>query len=545
MSDVPWLLMVVLAPGLGMLLMAYRAAAVMPWLWLGSVPALAVSLFPVPALELGWFWPDAGLSVEEPLARAWLGFCALLWGCATRYAATGMDHDPHRLRFWFFWTAVLTGNYLLVMAQDVITFYAAFTLLSLSAYALIIHQGGPGPAKAGRLYLELAVLGEIFISVGLLLRVLEAGGTLALDALLEQPIAPWTAVLLFAGFGLKAGFWPLHIWLPRAHPVAPAAASAVLSGALIKAGLLGIWRFLPSEDALMQDWAGLLLAVGFVGVFFGTVVGLVQNRAKVVLAYSSVSQMGFLLVILGLTWQVKPVAVGLLTAYVVHHGLSKGALFLGAGLALHGRLTRAYWLVLWLPALALAGLPLTSGGAVKSALKSGLQASPHGGWLFLLILGGLGTLLLVFRALWLMRPDTTVAEPESPPAGQAWPLVLLCLMPAVVPLIWPQMRELLLDSLYPGAAWSSLWPLLVAGGLGMVVTRYRRGLDPYLNRIAHPVLLLRLRRLVDAHRHPDPWAPTSTWRHWERFIGHALTLPTVRGSAWLLLLLALLGWLTY
>ncbi len=541
MIEMPWLLLAALAPGLGLLAMLRRPHPVMNWLWLGCLPALAVSLWPVPAFEFARLWPDASLALENPLDRAWMSFSAVLWGCATRYAATGMDHDPHRLRFWFFWTAVMIGNFLLVMAQDVITFYAAFTLLSLSAYALIIHQGGPGPAHAGRLYLELAVLGEIFISVGLLLRVLEANGTLTLAGLHQVPIAPWTAVLLFAGFGIKAGFWPLHVWLPQAHPVAPAAASAVLSGALIKAGLLGLSRFLPAQDPLMQDWAGALLAVGFVGIFFGSFLGLVQTRAKVVLAYSSVSQMGFMVVVLALIWENGAAATALLTYYVVHHGLAKGALFLGAGMALHGQLSRSCWILLFVPALALAGLPLTSGAAVKSALKSALQASPHEGLLLALLLGALGTMLLLFRALWLMRPDGSQASPR----GQSLPLLLLCSLPVALSWAWDDFRTLIWDSLGADASWSLAWPILLAAGLAAVVVAYRQQVAPWLERLAHPVLLMRLKRLITAHQHGDGPAPRGRWRQWERFIDHALTLPAVRGSAWILLALALLGWWTY
>ncbi|WP_304639480.1 complex I subunit 5 family protein [Pseudomonas sp.] len=545
MTDYPWLLLVILAPGLGLLLMLRRPYPVMNWVWLGCLPALAVSLWPVAPVEFARLWPDAALAVDDPWNRAWLGFTSLLWACATRYAAAGMDHDPHRLRFWFFWTAVMTGNFLLILAQDVITFYTAFTLLSLSAYALIIHQGGPGPRHAGRLYLELAVLGEIFISVGLLLRVLEANGSLAMAGLQEFPISPWTAVLLFAGFGIKAGFWPLHVWLPRAHPVAPAAASAVLSGTLIKAGLLGLWRFLPSGDPLMQDWAGVLLAAGFVGILFGVALGLIQTRAKVVLAYSSVSQMGFLVVVLALVWEVGAAAETLPTYYVVHHGLAKGALFLGAGMALHGRLTRPYWYLLFVPALALAGLPLTTGAAAKSAIKTALQASAYEELLMLLIMGALGTMLVLLRALWLMRPAGAESPPVIPPAGQGIPLVVLCLMPVILPWAWPELRELLWKSLGPGASWSLIWPILLASGVAVTVITHRQRLTPVLERLAHPLLVMRLKRLIQAYQHEDGLLHRSRWRHWERFIDHVLKVPTVRGSAWILLALALLGWWAY
>lgn len=545
MNDFPWLLLAVVAPGFALLFMLRRPRPVMNWMWLGCLPALAFSLWPVAPVEFARLWPDAALAVDEGWARAWLGFSALLWACATRYAAAGMDHDPHRLRFWFFWTAVMTGNFLLILAQDVITFYTAFTLLSLSAYALIIHQGGPGARHAGRLYLELAILGEVFISVGLLLRVLEANGNLEMSGLQDFPIAPWTALLLFAGFGIKAGFWPLHVWLPRAHPVAPAAASAVLSGTLIKAGLLGLWRFLPGEDPLMREWAGVLLGVGFIGVLLGATLGLIQTRAKVVLAYSSVSQMGFMVLVLALAWEAGAAVEALPTYYVVHHGLAKGALFLGAGMALHGRLPRRYWVLLCIPALALAGMPLTTGAAVKSAVKSALEASPWEGLLVLMMGGALGTMLVLLRALWLMRPESRESPSCSPPLGQALPLILLCVMPVLLPWVWPELRELLWKSFGLGVSWSLIWPILLAVGASVGIITHRQQLTPMLERVAHPLLLKRLGRLIAAYQPEDGLLQRSRWRHWERFIDHLLKVPAVRGSAWMLLGLALLGWWIY
>src|SRR5690606_6679290 len=118
------------------------------------------------------------------------------------------------------------------------SFYVGFTLMSLSAYGLVVHLRGPAPRQAGRLYLQLAVLGEMLLYAGILLRIHEAGGALKLSDWHSAPTSPLTATLLLVGFGIKAGFWPLHVWLPLAHPAAPAAASAVLSGAMLKAGIL-------------------------------------------------------------------------------------------------------------------------------------------------------------------------------------------------------------------------------------------------------------------------------------------------------------------
>jgi hydrogenase-4 component B len=105
--------------------------------------------------------------------------------------------------------------------------------------------------------------------------------------------------LLAAGFAVKAGIMPLHVWLPLAHPAAPVAASAVLSGALIKAGLIGWLRLLPLGGAAWPGWGTVFVVVGLTTAIAGALIGVAQTRPKVVLAYSSVSQMGIIATLVG------------------------------------------------------------------------------------------------------------------------------------------------------------------------------------------------------------------------------------------------------
>ena len=301
MSPLTWLL-VALAPLLALALLWRWPDRAAPWLWLSCLPALLASFWPPAALEPAILCPGATWGAEDMLARAWLAFTALLWGCASVYAGADLVGDRHRLRFWCCWLLSLCGNLLLIIAQDAGSFYVGFSLMSLTAYGLIVHQRGPAPRQAGRLYLQLAILGEMLIFAGMMLRIHEADGAFALATWQGVPTGWLTASVLLIGFGLKAGFWPLHVWLPLAHPAAPAAASAVLSGAMIKAGILGLWRFLPEQDPVLQSWALTLLAIGSISAFYGVALGLLQSRAKAALAYSSVSQIGYLLVVLALAW---------------------------------------------------------------------------------------------------------------------------------------------------------------------------------------------------------------------------------------------------
>ena len=549
MSPLTWLL-VTLAPLLSLALLWRWPDRAAPWLWLSCLPALLASFWPPAALQPAILWPGATWGAEDMLARAWLAFTALLWGCASVYAGADLVGDRHRLRFWCCWLLSLSGNLLLIIAQDAGSFYVGFSLMSLAAYGLIVHQRGPAPRQAGRLYLQLAILGEMLIFAGMMLRIHEADGAFALATWQGVPTGWLTASVLLIGFGLKAGFWPLHVWLPLAHPAAPAAASAVLSGAMIKAGILGLWRFLPEQDPVLQSWAPPLLAIGAISAFYGVALGLLQSRAKAALAYSSVSQIGYLLVVLALAWlhpESRSAAGILLALYGVHHGLAKGALFMGAGLAAHYHLRPWHWLAMALPAMALAGLPLTSGAAVKILLKDTVYASDVSQWSMLLTAGAAATAILLMRALWLMWQQQPGADAGRPPATQLWPWLALCMMPAALPWLWPELRTALLASLPPGTLWAGLWPLLLAGAIAWAVQASGWQIPARLRRLPQPARAgsLRLKRLlqrppvpavaaqVDEHR----WRTAE--RYWNRlWRGNAVTL-----SAWLLILLLLLGWL--
>lgn len=549
MSPLLWLL-VPAAPLLGgLLVLGYRPQQSARWLWLCCLPALLLCLWPAPPLILPTLWPGAEWGLPDNLDRSWLGFTALLWACASRYAATDLLNDQRRRRFWLFWSLALSGNLLLIIAQDAGSFYVGFTLMSLAAYGLVAHQPGSEPRQAARLYLQLAVLGEMLIYAGIMLRIEEAGGALALGAWQNAPGSGWSSALLLIGFGLKAGFWPLHIWLPLAHPAAPVAASAVLSGAMIKAGILGLWRFLPAEHALLQNWAGMLMAVGAFGALYAVVLGVIQSRSKTLLAYSSVSQMGYLLIILALAWQQpeqRDTAAVMLGLYATHHALAKGALFMGAGLSMRVRFSHWHWLLLSLPALALAGLPLTSGAAVKFLLKDGIADSDLAGWAGLLVVGSVGTMLLMLRALWLMRISQQQHDLPSMPASQRTPWIVLCVMPVLLPWLWQPLRAAILDSLPFYAIWAALWPALIAVAVSALVLKMGWQLPARLQRLPDPArtVSIGLKRLTQRPPVPELTKPLNKrpWRRNERRWNRVWRAGTVATSAWLIILLLLLGW---
>jgi len=449
---------------------------------LGQRMTLALPLSPLPALAAAFLAPrevtvavpgvllDGGLELTASGAL-FLGGAATVWFWAGVYAAAYMRRDERRVAFCLFWNLVLTGNLGVFLAADVVSFYVFFALVSLMAYPLVIHDRQAASLRAGSVYIVLAILGEAAILVAFMLAAHGAGGAIwivEVRASLALPGAhPAILWLLIAGFGIKAGLVPLHVWLPLAHPAAPTPASAVLSGAIVKAGIFGLVVFLPFGTALAAP--GLTLAVlSFAGLFAAALVGVAQTNAKAVLAYSTVSQMGLVMGVLGLALAAGMPATSILPVaalYALHHGLAKGALFLGAGLAASaGGVWRVVLMVaLALLALSVAGLPLTAGALAKSAMKG--VAGGWGGWLiglsaltsglvlarFLIVLAwaephrrpGLW-LMLSFLALggtglwlpWVLVFEATGQQPD-PLANlqkqliEAWPLVLAGLMVAV------------------------------------------------------------------------------------------------------------------
>jgi formate hydrogenlyase subunit 3/multisubunit Na+/H+ antiporter MnhD subunit len=345
----------------------------------------------------------------DEVRRTFLLLTAALWVVAGLFAV-GYMGPSNRRRFCVFWALTLSGNLGLTVAVDIASFYSFFALMTFAAYGLVVHEDSAEAHRAGRIYLAMAVVGEMAILAGLLLASSAANSQLLSD------LAPSVASasdrnliigLLIGGFGVKAGLPLLHFWLPLAHPVAPTPASAVLSGAMIKAGLLGMLVTLPLGQVALPDWGLLMVVAGVVASVGAAVPGVIQQRPKAVLAYSSISQMGLMVTMLGVALaepEQYPVILPVIALFALHHGLAKGALFLSAGLSVPaGRFWRlGVWLLVLLPGLSLVGLPFTSGELAKGAMKKVLISDQVDFYLSgylspALTAGTIATLALVLR----------------------------------------------------------------------------------------------------------------------------------------------------
>jgi formate hydrogenlyase subunit 3/multisubunit Na+/H+ antiporter MnhD subunit len=200
-------------------------------------------------VELSWLLFGTILGLDET-GRVFLLLTAILWLAAGVYARGYLAADRQQRRFWFVFLLTMSGNLGLPLAFDMISFYCFFALMSFAAYGLVIHERTAFARRAGAIYLGLVMVGEILLFAALLLLAPDATSLLLADAasaLVTTERQSLILALLITAFGIKIGMLPLHIWLPLAHPAAPLPASAVLSGAMIKAGALGLLRLLPAS----------------------------------------------------------------------------------------------------------------------------------------------------------------------------------------------------------------------------------------------------------------------------------------------------------
>ncbi|TVR78728.1 MAG: hypothetical protein EA405_14010 [Rhodospirillales bacterium] len=456
-----------------------------------AVPSVALALFPPDrALDLPWLLLGVELGIDA-LRRPLLLLAGCLWLLAAVYARAYHRADPRSRPLFVFFSLTMSGNLGLVVAFDAVTFYLSFVLMNLSAYGLIRHAGNAEARRAAKVYIVLVIAGEGLILPALWLGASAADSLALADvraAVAAHPLQSWIVGLLFFGFGIKAGALPLHIWLPLAHPVAPTPASAVLSGMMIKAGLLAWLVFLPLAEASLPGWGLAWVIFGLAAAYYGALMGVLQDRPKTVLAYSSISQMGLMTVAVGLALAAAPgpahgaeaakAAMMAAVVYAVHHGFAKGALFLGTGLTDHtsGRGRLVVVALLALPALALAGLPPTTGLAAKAVLKDATAVAMPAwqNWLDpLLALAAVGTTLLLARFLVVVAGPAANSAPGpagfglwgpwlatlAAAAGAAW-------LPFVIP-AGPAAEAFTAGSLADAA-----WPVAVGAGVALMVWRF-------------------------------------------------------------------------
>ncbi|NPV70806.1 MAG: NADH dehydrogenase [Firmicutes bacterium] len=344
----------------------------------------------------------------DSLSMAFALTASVVWTCATLFALDYLRGERAAHRFFAFWLLTLGACQGVFASGDLFTLFLFFETMTLVSYALVVHEESRDSMDAGALYINLGIGGGLLL-LGAIASVYYSTGDVSFAPSLEAIAAsvPYVPVWIafFFGFGIKMGMVPLHFWLPRAHPVAPGPASAVLSGILIKTGAYGLLRVSSSvmnpsvpvaNLAYYREAFGLAVTgVGILTALTGSMNAMLESDSKRLLAHSSVSQMGYVLFAIGIA-SAYPAAAPYATAaailQIICHAVYKSALFMMASASRKGiflpqgeaagpgsRLVLTA--PLWISALGLASFPgfgafgvkvLLHHAAAKSFVSSGL-----------------------------------------------------------------------------------------------------------------------------------------------------------------------------
>lgn len=379
-----------------------------------------------------------GLGALFMVLNAVVGFLVSLYACS--YFEQNSEHRKMGHHFWPIWLLLWGGLNGLYLCSDIFNAYVLLEVSGLAAVGLTVLSGSSASLIAGLRYLMAAMLGSLLYLLGVALLY---AGTGHLDFfLLSGAVTPrlftsTALALMVFGLLLKSALLPFHFWLPPAHSSAPAPVSAILSALVVKASfflLLRVWFVVfrsITEDA-SGFLAGQLLGVlGAMAILWGSFQAVRQARLKLLIAYSTVGQLGYLFLLFALLASPHSAPWGAMTwaggiFHVFSHGLAKAALFLAAGCLLRamgtddlnamrdiaGRLPTVTF-TLGVAGVSLMGLPPSAGFVAKWMLLRATLASGQWWWAPVIVLGGLLTAAYVFKIL---------ASTFVPSEGEAIPL---------------------------------------------------------------------------------------------------------------------------
>ncbi len=357
-------------------------------------------------------------------------------------------------------------------ANDLFNLWVWFETMAISSYMLVaFHRTQAAALEAGVKYLVQSASGSILVLLGIALVLLQTG-TLELSqihraagSLVGSPALLAAGALFLIGFGVKAALVPLHTWLPDAHSQAPSGISAMLSGVVIEAGLIAMLRALGALAGVTTQWGTLLLGFGALNMLLGNLLALRQNQVKRLLAFSSLSHVGYMLVGLGVAFSFNSVdgATGSFF-HLLNHAMLKGLAFLAAGGLLYALsiargehkplliadlagAARRYPVVafaLSVAVLGLGGLPPLSGFMSKwQIFLAGFKTQDA--WVIAVVIFAainsvlsLGYYAPLVNAMYRQKPSTAVEQGAPIPVSMSIPMVLLTLGIVVLG-IWPSL----------------------------------------------------------------------------------------------------------
>ena len=489
------------------------ALATMP-IGLAIAAAVAVTLqratSPLVYLLGGWAPPLGvalradGLSAVMIVITAMV-ICAIgIFARADFATPEGVAEARAPLAFWILLLAIWSALNMVFVGGDLFTLYVALELLTFAAVPLVSLDGRAETLRAALRYLLFALLGSVLYLAGTAL-LYGAWGTLDIVLLSRlvraEPTTIVAAALMTVGLLAKTALFPLHLWLPPAHAGAPAAASAVLSALVVKGSFFIAVRLwfdvmpaLPGPSA-----AQLLAALGAAAIVFGSVVALRQERLKLLVAYSTLAQIGYLFLMFPLAYDAagtqQLASGGALTGgmlQAISHATAKAAMFMAAGLIYEalghdrmaklagiGRVLPITLVAFTLAGAALIGVPPSGAYAAKTLLLQAADETAQWWWAVMIQAGGILTssyvlLLLGHAVVPAHEPIALCAPVPRVREATVLALALLSLLLGLVP--WhtylPISAQALSNPLTFGALWSALWSILAGGMIAILIGRY-------------------------------------------------------------------------
>ncbi len=442
-------------------------AALLWGIYQGQTYAFAIEFLPGIPFALG---ADANSVLFVTLS-------SVLWFCTTLYAVGYLEDSPHRSRFFGFFSLCVTATTGIALSANLVTFLTFYELLTVTTYPLIVHRGTKEALRGGKTYLSYTLVGGAILLLAVVWLHSLAGPVVFKERGILQSLGAshrgelQVIFLLFMlGLGVKAAIVPLHGWLPKAM-VAPAPVSSLLHAvAVVKAGAFGIVRIVydvygAETAAALGVLQPLAIAAG-VTIVYGSVRALFQDELKKRLAYSTVSQVSY--IVLGAAILGPAATIGGLV-HLVHQGLMKITLFFGAGnyaesLGIHrvsemdGVGRRMPWTTaaFTVGALGMIGVPPLAGYISKWYLKKGsIQAGDE--WVALVLgasslLNGAYFLPILYRAWFKAPPEPWPAEHRFGTWETHWMLLLPPLVTAAL-VIW---AGVFAESSFSPLAWVKL-----------------------------------------------------------------------------------------
>ena len=417
----------------------------------------------------------------DPLGRVFAAVITVVWLMAGIFSCEYMKHEKEEKRYFGFYVLVYGVLMALCFSGNLVTYYMFYEMMTLTTLPLIMHNKSREAIMAGLKYLFYSLCGAYLVLFGIYFLNRYAGtldftaGGSGLEAAGGHSALMLVVVfLMILGFGVKAGMFPMHAWLPTAHPVAPAPASAVLSGLVVKMGVLGIVRvifYVVGPEVIRGTWVQTAwLTLTLITVFMGSMLAYREKVMKKRLAYSTVSQISYILFGLAL---LNPEAMTGSLLHVVFHACIKSCLFLSAGAVIYktGRtrvdeltgIGKEMPVTAWcytFASLALVGIPPASGFISKWYLAGGSLESgiPVFSWL--------GPVILLVSALLT--------------AGYLLPITIRGFLPGA-------------DYDYEGLQKKEpsgvmVVPLLILAGLSVLLGLFPNPLIQYLNQIIETLL---------------------------------------------------------